>query len=317
MISIIIPTYRREELLKAAILSAKKQSSKDWEIIVIDNDQDSSGSTSLIIKELDDSRIRYYHTSIKGCTNARNFGADKASSEVLLFIDDDIEFLHPSTFLRLEQLFAKDPSIGIIGAIELSKPDCNPVLSHSADIETVGKIFSSGEVCTGYDRLFGRGVTEVDHVRSAFLAIPKNVYCKVGGVDRAYDCLGYGFRAETDFCMKVKRAGYKVVVDPQIIIWHKVAQRKGAKFSRGKSISYSYYANRNHFVFMNRFFWRGKLLQNFKAILWGTSRPMSPGRCLYTGIRYLKPENLVFLVVSLFAAVKGFQFYHRFDRRKC
>jgi GT2 family glycosyltransferase len=313
MISIIVPTYKREQTLRAAIHSIKNQYFQNWEILVLDNEEYGQGVTKDVVVAFNDSRIRYLQLSIKGCTNARNVGANESGADLFLFIDDDIEFLQVETLSRLEQLFNEQPDIGIVGAIEMSNPDCKLTVNLSADISTVGKISSAGEVNTGFDSLYGRDVTDVDHVRSAFLAIPRVVFKKVGGIDRAYDCLGYGFRAETDLCMKVKRAGYRVVVDPGITIWHKVAQRKDAKFKRSASISYSYYANRNHFIFMNRFFWKGKVTQNALAVIFGASRPMSPGRYLYAGIRNFKVENAVFALVALFAAIKGFFYYIRFD----
>lgn len=97
MLSIIIPTLNEEKYLPKLLGSIKRQSFKDYEIIV--SDADSKDKTKSIAKEWSKSMdIKY--TSSKGKKSPaaqRNSGVKKAKFNRLLFLDADI--MLPKNFL--------------------------------------------------------------------------------------------------------------------------------------------------------------------------------------------------------------------------
>ncbi len=91
-ISIIIPTYNNQGTIKKTIHSVLNQSFTNFEIIVVDNG--STDGTKTIIKSIKDKRIKYFHrTKNYGAASARNYGARKAKSDLLNFLDSDDLFL--------------------------------------------------------------------------------------------------------------------------------------------------------------------------------------------------------------------------------
>jgi len=85
-ISVIIPTYNREDFLKKAIDSVLAQTYKDFELIIIDD-----GSTDKT-KQLVDSYeqgIRYVYQDNKGPSGARNKGIRESNAEFIVFLDSD------------------------------------------------------------------------------------------------------------------------------------------------------------------------------------------------------------------------------------
>ena len=84
MLSIIIPTKNEEEYLPALLESIKKQTFKDYEIIIADNN--SKDKTKKIAK-------KYKCKIIKGGLpgKARNKGAKSATGDIFLFLDADTE----------------------------------------------------------------------------------------------------------------------------------------------------------------------------------------------------------------------------------
>ena len=84
ILSIIIPTYNEEEYLPVLLESIKKQSFKDYEIIVAD-----ANSTDRT-REIAES---YGCIVVDGGLPAagRNNGAKVATGEYLLFLDSDLE----------------------------------------------------------------------------------------------------------------------------------------------------------------------------------------------------------------------------------
>ena len=84
-ISIIIPTFNRAWSLPRTIASVLNQTSKDWELIIVDDG--STDDTTGVIKEyLTDTRVRYFKKENGGVGTARNFGIAKASNQLLTFL---------------------------------------------------------------------------------------------------------------------------------------------------------------------------------------------------------------------------------------
>jgi glycosyltransferase involved in cell wall biosynthesis len=98
LVSIIIPTYRRSNMLRRAILSVLDQTYKNYEILVIDDNNSDSvfrAETENIMKEfLSDHRICYIkHPFNKNGAAARNTGINNASGDYITFLDDDDYYL--------------------------------------------------------------------------------------------------------------------------------------------------------------------------------------------------------------------------------
>lgn len=115
MVSIIIPTYQRPKKLYEAIQSVKKQTFKDVEIIVVDDNGIGSSfqkETNNLVAALNDRRIKYIaHKENRGGCAARNSGIKNANGEFVAFLDDDDVW--SDTFLeKLLKEFKKD-----IGAV--------------------------------------------------------------------------------------------------------------------------------------------------------------------------------------------------------
>lgn len=89
-ISIVIPTYNEESVIKNCLNSLFKQSLNDIEIIIVDDG--STDKTLEQIKELDNKSIKVLTQNHKGPGSARNLGAKNAKGEILVFIDSDMEF---------------------------------------------------------------------------------------------------------------------------------------------------------------------------------------------------------------------------------
>ena len=98
-ISIIIPSYNEEGVIKLCLESLFKQSLKDFEIIVVDDG--STDGTYEILSKLKNTKselvaIKGKH---KGAGAARNLGAKSAKGEILVFVDADMTF--DKNFLKM------------------------------------------------------------------------------------------------------------------------------------------------------------------------------------------------------------------------
>ncbi len=87
IVSIIIPTYRRANLLWESVASCLLQTFQDFEILVVENGD--SAEAERVTSGFGDPRVRYLYCSRKGAAAARNFGLDHAVGRYIVIQDDD------------------------------------------------------------------------------------------------------------------------------------------------------------------------------------------------------------------------------------
>src|SRR6476661_7993594 len=90
LFSVIIPTYNRAQIVRDTIMTVLNQTYRDFEIIVVDDG--STDETQKTVDSITDNRLRYFYKTNEERSVARNFGADKANGEYLIFLDSDDRF---------------------------------------------------------------------------------------------------------------------------------------------------------------------------------------------------------------------------------
>jgi len=89
LISIIVPTYNRGNLLSKTLVSLTNQEFKNIEILVIDDG--STDETNVICQKLatENTQLKYYKISNRERGAARNYGAQLAAGKYVNFFDSD------------------------------------------------------------------------------------------------------------------------------------------------------------------------------------------------------------------------------------
>ena len=111
LVSVIMPTYRREGTLRRAIKSVLDQTYKNLELIVV-NDNGDDGWFTPVVRDVVgsfskiDGRVRLLEPSVhKNGAFARNRGVKASSGELLAFLDDD-DWWEPEKIARQVEAFA-------------------------------------------------------------------------------------------------------------------------------------------------------------------------------------------------------------------
>jgi glycosyltransferase involved in cell wall biosynthesis len=91
LISVVIPTCNRLELVTRSIHSALAQTLHDIEVIAVINGNDRT--TLLGLKSIEDHRLRVCQIPEAGASLARMAGVQAASSDWIAFLDDDDEWM--------------------------------------------------------------------------------------------------------------------------------------------------------------------------------------------------------------------------------
>ncbi|MBI4014701.1 MAG: glycosyltransferase [Candidatus Aenigmarchaeota archaeon] len=107
-ISVIIPTLNEEHYIRRALDSLRKQTFKDFEIVVVD-----SHSTDATIRTAKRCGARIVFAAKRGPWHAKNMGAKKARGTLLLFLDADTKV--PRDYLSVINDGLKNPRVALLG----------------------------------------------------------------------------------------------------------------------------------------------------------------------------------------------------------
>lgn len=114
LVSVVIPTHNRADLLLSAIRSVLKQTYTSWELIVVDD-----GSTDATAEVMDPflrsnrDQIKYIKKKNGGCASARNAGLKAATGDYLCLLDSDDLFM-PAKLEVQVGLLERYPSTGFV-----------------------------------------------------------------------------------------------------------------------------------------------------------------------------------------------------------
>lgn len=148
-VSVIIPTYNRENRIGNAIRSVLSQTFPDFEIIVVDDA--SQDNTKEMVAGLSDERIRYIkHDKNRGGSAARNSGIKTARGKYIAFLDDDDEWMPAKLEKQVSKFMQSSEKVGLIycGYICLhdgkAVSENMPEIKGAAYIEALNSCFVGG-----------------------------------------------------------------------------------------------------------------------------------------------------------------------------
>jgi glycosyltransferase involved in cell wall biosynthesis len=116
MITVIVPAYNEEKLIRRCLESLIAQRPIPDEILVVDNVSKDRTAEIIqqVIAENPSVNIKMIHESKKGCHHAREAGWRAASGDVIVHVDAD-EIFPADWMQKIHKTLAKDPTVGAIG----------------------------------------------------------------------------------------------------------------------------------------------------------------------------------------------------------
>ncbi len=209
IISIVITNYNRKDMLGRCISLLEENTKVKHELIVVD-DASSDGSAEMVRKKFPKAKLIANKENL-GFAKSNNLGISASKGEFVILLNNDIEVGKNWEWGFLDA--AKDDETGIVGC-KLLYP--NGRIQHAGCSLTPWKIVfhGRGDADKGqYDK-----VREYDYVTGAAFFIKRAVIEKIGYLDEGYSPLYY---EETDYCMRAKKAGFRVVYTPKSVLIHK------------------------------------------------------------------------------------------------
>jgi len=148
LISVVIPTFKRPQSLNRAICSILKQTYTNWEIIIVDdNNEDSTfrmDTEEFMLAYSGDLRIRYIkHKQNLGGGLARNTGVEHANGKFIAFLDDDDEFLPTKLEKQIEKFrISKFKKLGAVYCKSKTVDSSGKLLRYS-NVRVSGNVLTS------------------------------------------------------------------------------------------------------------------------------------------------------------------------------
>jgi glycosyltransferase involved in cell wall biosynthesis len=113
IVSVIIPSYNRADMLPDAIQSVLDQSLKDWELIIVDDGSTDQTRTVAARYTSTDDRIQYIYQDNRKLPGARNTGIRASRGRYIAFLDSDDVFLPEKLKIQAATLDER-PELGLI-----------------------------------------------------------------------------------------------------------------------------------------------------------------------------------------------------------
>lgn len=224
-----------------------------------------------------------------------NYGISFAHGEILVFIDDDI-IAEKHWLERIVETFGKSDIYGVGGSVIISGLGRmttaekklstylrlrNRIFAAICEnkLEETGLVLRSGYVTPNLDKLTG-GCTEVNTFQGCNMAFRKEVFKKVGLFDESY--IPSAFRIETEFCLRACSEGFRLIYNPEAIIYHQVHDAHGS-WTQGPALGRILFLNSaNHFLFVMR---GRKRIPRFSWLRFILVQLLSTEECLRLAVR--------------------------------
>ncbi|MBB1472875.1 glycosyltransferase family 2 protein [Luteimonas sp. MC1782] len=232
LVSIIVPTRDKVELLKACIDSiVEKTTYPAYEIVVVDNQSSEPDALDYLASLRGDARIRVVtYDAPFNYSRINNHAVAAARGSVLCLMNNDITVITPGW---LEEMVghACRQGVGAVGAM-LYYP--NDTIQHAGVI--LGAHGVAAHAYAGHGRGYpghmsrARLIQELSAVTAACLVVTREAYERVGGLD---PLLGVAFN-DVDFCLRLREAGYRNVWTPYAELYHHESATRGYETSPEK-----------------------------------------------------------------------------------
>ncbi len=237
LVSILIPNKDHTDDLDVCLNSFFGRADyQNYEFIIIENNSvlpETFAYYEKIEKEHDNVKVVYWEAGFN-YSAINNFGFKFAKGDYIMLLNNDVELITPDIFQSMLG-FCMRPEVGIVGA---------KLLYNDHTVQHAGVLVGAGGLA---DHVFkgiheddpgymGRAISsqDVSAVTAACLLVKRSVYEEVGGLEEEFQV---AFN-DVDFCLKVRKAGYLIVYDADVKLFHYESKSRGMEDTTDRFIRF-------------------------------------------------------------------------------
>ena len=207
-LSIIIINWNSKEYIRACLKSIYRYASELQPQIIIVDGASFDGCGEMLAKEFPDVVFIQSDKNI-GFGRCNNLGAERATGELLLFLNPDTVITRNALQLLLEafnlvspnsllgaRLLNSDGSLQTTSVLALPTP-----LNKALASELLLNLFPKSQLWGTYKAYASNELTEVEAISGACMLVPKKLFQNVGGFTESF----FMYAEDMDLCYKVRK----------------------------------------------------------------------------------------------------------------
>jgi len=202
--SIIIPVYNRPDEVRELLDSLSVQQYEDFEVWIVE-DGSRISCKEIVEKFHDRLNVSYLTKENEGPGPTRNFGAERAGGDYMIFFDSDC--LIPSDYLKQVDRELDAIPVDAFGGPDAAHPSFTPI--QKAISYSMTSFFTTGGIRGGKEKM------DRFYPRSFNMGITREVYQATGGFERLR------FGEDLDFSIRIIRAGFSTRLFSRAFVYHK------------------------------------------------------------------------------------------------
>lgn len=234
-LGVIIPNRNRPELLQQCLGFLEFHNQFQPELIIVDNASDDPTVLQAYAQLRNRHRAKIIPMNHKfNFASMVNLGVMACESDTFLLLNNDVQITAPNL---VEQILAHAlrPEVGVVGA---------KLLNGDGSVQHGGMLLQEGEAGmqttlaphvlrgaargdAGYLKTLA-SVRNYQAVTGAVMASRRDVFLEVGGFDEVHLPVEFN---DVDYCLRVRRAGYRVLCLPLDGIFHFESSTRGLELS--------------------------------------------------------------------------------------
>jgi glycosyltransferase involved in cell wall biosynthesis len=278
-VSVVIPTYNRNDILPQTLDMVLDQTWPDCQVIVVDQSPVTTDELAEYLAK-HDGWIEYYRLPSPNLPAARNFGICRATGEVVIFIDDDVEI--PRDYVEAHARSYCDPSTGGVSGLMFNAEQS---LEYRMRLPTpiaanCGAMELAKWVCGG----------NTSYRRQALI--------EAGLFDERFG--GSGWCEDADMSLRVRRLGYRLYTNPAVRMLHLALPSGGCQ---NRNPDFEEETLVDHFLLWLFFCKKHRDMIEFREFrrgLFGSYKALALNRKLVSrGAKAVLRRHMVFLVALL------------------
>ena len=227
--SIVIPVYNAAEVISGTLgRFSTKQDGVTFQVIMVDDHSDQE-ATRTVMRDFNRrlasqgvSTTVVLNDKREGFSKCVNRGVKVAKGKFIVLLNSDA-ILPPNALPSFLSIYNRDPAIGLVGPV-----------SNAASYQSVPEIvdkqtkeWSVNRPPAGWDpEMISRLVPKISERRRPFFAFlngfcfsfRRELFSEIGAFD--FKTFGLGYGEENDFVLRARKAGYSVVIEDAVYVYH-------------------------------------------------------------------------------------------------